>query len=92
MCNITISEFRRLSFDRKQHFILGGMTNACFIYHRKIGDDTTVFLYHVNNFFVEMFYGMKKGKTTMINCFIGPAELEQYIDTIHLNELKTVLK
>ncbi len=91
MNKITISEFRRMTFETKVRFILDPETSACFVYHRKIAD-TAIFLYHINNFFVEMFYCINRNETTMINCFIGPAELEQYIDTIHLNELKTVLK
>lgn len=87
---LTVQEFRQISFERKLK-MLYSRNWASYLCHRKIGE-STVFLYNVNNFFVEAFYSFKRADVTMINCFTGTAELEQYFSSIQLTELKPILK
>jgi hypothetical protein len=50
---------------------------------RTLGD-CKVFLYHTNQFFVEVFYSPKHQKVLMINAFDKPTGLEPYLDKISL--------
>jgi len=83
---LTISEFRTLPFETKCDIVLLGT----YVHHRRIGE-VTVFLYHVNNFFIEVFYSIKANKNILINTFTGVAELEQYIDNISLADLNGII-
>jgi hypothetical protein len=49
--------------------------------------DCKVFLYHADNFFVEVYYSTKYQKVLMINAFEEQRGLEPYLDKISLADL-----
>jgi hypothetical protein len=80
---LSIHDFRLMSFDKKcdrvTHF-------GQYLTHRFLGD-CKVFLYHADNFFVEVFYSSKYQKVLMINAFDQNIGLDPYLETVSLADL-----
>lgn len=81
---ITLGEFQNASFEKKCDWVTG---NSNFIMARKLGD-TKVYLYHGNDFFIEVYYSPVYRKILMINAFNNLAGLEPYAADVSLSDLK----
>lgn len=81
----TLQDFRIMPFEKKcDHITFRGS----FLTQRTLGD-CKVFLYHTNQFFVEVFYSPKHQKVLMINAFDKLTGLEPYLDNISLAGLES---
>jgi hypothetical protein len=80
---LSIQEFRFLPFEKKCDLVT---YNGHYLTYRKMGD-CKVFLYHADNFFVEVYYSTKYQKVLMINAFEEQRGLEPYLDKISLADL-----
>ncbi len=79
----TITDFRVMPFEKKCDVI----TFTCnYLMHRNVGE-CKVFLYHSDEFFIEVFYSSKNSKVLMINAFEQTVGLEPYLETISLTEV-----
>lgn len=88
---MNISEFRKTPFNDKAAVIT---YDATYLAHRVFGscnDKTHVFLYHHNNFFIEMYFSDARQKILFINAFQGMCGLEPYFETISIDELNEVI-
>lgn len=81
---ITIFDFQNASFEKKCDWVTG---NSNFLVVRKLGE-AKVYLYHANDFFIEVYYSPTYKKILMINAFNNIAGLEPYLDEIALSDLK----
>ena len=80
----TLQDFRIMPFEKKcDHITFRGS----FLTQRTLGE-CKVFLYHANQFFVEVFYSPKHQKVLMINAFDKASGLEPYLDNISLGGLE----
>lgn len=80
---VSINDFRVMTFDRKCDLVTH---YGQYLSHRMLGD-CKVFLYHADNFFVEVFYSSKYQKVLMINAFDQTLGLEPYIESVSLADL-----
>lgn len=79
----TITDFRVMPFEKKCDVIT---FYSNYLTHRTVGE-CKVFLYHAQDFFIEVFYSSKNSKVLMINAFEKVDGLESYLDSIGLAEL-----
>jgi hypothetical protein len=88
MRTLTVSEFRTFTDDEKCDLVTQA---AAYVHFRELGD-TVVFLYHINNFFIEIFYSRSRRKNVMINATDRLDCLDDdYLSTISLKDLNKVL-
>lgn len=80
---LTLDDFRTMSFEKKCDVIT---FQGNYLVHRVIGE-CKVFLYHTNEFFIEVFFSTTHQKVLMINAFDNSKGLEPYLDKISLTEL-----
>ena len=80
----TLLDFQNASFEKKCDWVTG---NSNFLFVRKLGE-AKVYLYHANDFFIEVYYSPTYKKILMINAFNNTAGLEPYLDQIALGDLK----
>lgn len=85
---IDVHEFRILTIEEKCDLV---SYVADYMHFRKSGE-TNIFLYALNDFFVEIFYCVRREKVLMVNAFLGLAQIDQYLGSISLDDLKQVLK
>lgn len=85
---MTLSEFRKIPFVKKGEVIT---TLSHYLAARPFTGQGTVFLYHHNNFFIEVFFEKKKQKVMFINAFQGMRGLEPYLETISIDELTQLI-
>lgn len=83
MTTVTITDFRIMPFEQKCDVIT---FYSNYLTHRTVGD-CKVFLYHAQDFFIEVFYSSKNSKVLMINAFEKSDGLECYLDSIELTDL-----
>lgn len=84
---MTLSEFRKTPFNDKAAVIT---YEATYLAHRVFGscnDKTHVFLYNLNDFFIETYFSEARQIFLFINAFQGTRGLEQYMETISIDEL-----
>lgn len=79
----SLKEFQSASFERKCDWVTG---NSNFITARRLGE-AKVYLYHANDFFIEVYYSPAYKKILMINAFNSIAGLEPYTEEISLADL-----
>jgi hypothetical protein len=80
---MTIQDFRLLPFAHKCDLVTYA---AQFLLFRPI-DDSKVFLYYLEDFFVEIYYSPKYQKVLMINAFDKIVGLEPYLMGVSLTDL-----
>lgn len=80
----TITDFHTMTFEKKCDVITFG---GAYLMHRTVGE-TKVFLYHVDGFYVEVFYSPKSAMVLMMNAFSNVTGLDPYLDTISLAGIK----
>jgi len=76
--------FRQASFEKKCDWVT---TSSDYLCSRKLAD-AKVYLYHTNDFFIEVYYSPKYKKILMINAFNDIESLDPYMDIISLSDLK----
>lgn len=72
-----------MPFDRKCDVIT---FQGNYLTHRNLGE-CKVFLYHSNDFFIEVFFSTHHQKVLMINAFDNSMGLVPYLEMISLEEL-----
>jgi hypothetical protein len=82
---VSISDFRVMAFEKKCDLVTH---DGQYLLHRILGD-CKVFLYHADDFFIEVFYSSKYQKVLMINAFDQALGLEPYLETVSLADLKS---
>ena len=80
----TLRDFQGASFEKKCDWITG---NSNYLIMRKLGE-AKVYLYHAEDFFIEVYYSPTYKKILMINAFNSIAGLEPYAEEISLADLK----
>jgi hypothetical protein len=80
---LSLDDFRIMPFDRKCDVIT---FHGNYIVHRPLGE-CKVFLYHANDFFIEVFFSTTHQKVLMINAFDNHMGLQPYLDKISLADL-----
>jgi hypothetical protein len=80
---LSLNDFRVMTFEKKCDIIT---FYGSYLLQRTLGE-CKVFLYHANEFFIEVFYSPNHQKVLMINAFDKPIGLEPYLETISLDEL-----
>ena len=80
---LTLDDFRTMPFEKKCDVIT---FQGNYLIHRVIGE-CKVFLYHTNEFFIEVFFSTTHQKVLMINAFDNPKGLDAYLDKISLADL-----
>ncbi len=78
-----IAAFRILEFDQKYDRI---STRGRYLTFRYLGE-CKVFLYLLDNFFVEIFYSLKYQRVLLINAFEYTVGLDPYLEGISLSDL-----
>jgi hypothetical protein len=80
---VQLNDFRVMAFEKKCDIIT---TQGAYLSQRMLAD-CKVFLYHVQDFFIEVFYSPKYQKVLMINAFDNSQGLNAYLESINLDEL-----
>jgi len=80
---MTLTDFRVMPFEKKCDVIT---FNGNYLAHRTLGE-CRVFLYHAEEFYIEVFYSPKHSKVLMINAFENVIGLQPYLDKISLADL-----
>lgn len=80
---MTTHEFRIL--PKKKQLLLT-MHNATYLCYRSV-NGCNVFLYHLDNIFIEVYHINSHGVDVLINTFTGQQPLEYYLDNIDLDKL-----
>lgn len=78
-----LDDFRIMPFDKKCDVIT---FHGSYLIHRSLGE-CKVFLYHANDFFIEVFFSTTHQKVLMINAFDNAMGLQPYLDKISLADL-----
>ncbi len=80
----TLKDFQGASFEKKCDWVTG---NSNYLITRRLGE-AKVYLYHADDFFIEVYYSPSYKKVLMINAFNSLAGLEPYTENISLSDLK----
>lgn len=83
---ITLEDFQCSSFEKKCDWVIG---YSNFLASRILGS-AKVYLYHSDDFFIEVYYSTTYKKVLMINAFNSVAGLEPYLDNISLADLTSL--
>lgn len=81
---ITIEDFKYASFERKCDVVT---SNSTYLMTRELGN-CKIYLYHTDEFFIEVYYSPVYRKVLMINAFNDAVSLHPYTDMISLADLK----
>jgi hypothetical protein len=81
---VNIQDFRVMDFEKKCDLVT---YNGQYLVYRFLGE-CKVFLYAIDDFFIEVFYSPKYQKVLMINAFDQVAGLDPYLETISLSDLE----
>jgi len=82
---VNIHDFRVMPFEKKCDVVT---YNGQYLVHRFLGE-CKVFLYSVDDFFIEVFFSSKYQKVLMINAFNQSTGLEPYLEMISLLDLES---
>ena len=80
---LSLDNFRVMPFEKKCDVIT---FHGNYLFHRTLGE-CKVFLYHANQFFIEVFFSTTHQKVLMINAFDNSLGLEPYLDKISVSDL-----
>lgn len=80
---ITLTDFKSMPYEKQCEVVT---FSACFLSQRRV-TDFNVFLYHVDNFFIEIFYSSRHAKVIMLNSFEKNECLDPYLEKISLAEI-----
>ncbi|MBK5279520.1 MAG: hypothetical protein JJE09_11730 [Bacteroidia bacterium] len=80
---ITIEDFKCSPFEKKCDIVT---TSTNYLAMRMLGD-CKVYLYHTENFFIEVYYSSVHKKVLMINAFKNTDELMAYAESVSLTDL-----
>ena len=80
---ITLEDFKYASFERKCDVVT---TSSNYLTMRKLGD-CKVYLYHADDFFIEVYYSPGYKKVLMINAFKSVDDLMPYAESVSLADL-----
>ena len=81
---VSLQDFRVMHFEEKCDLVT---YTGQYLMHRFLGD-VKVFLYHVDGFFIEVFYSPRYQKVMMINAFDHSIGLDTYLETVSLTDLE----
>lgn len=79
----TVQDFRVMTFEKKCDIIT---FEGTYLAQRMLGD-CKVFLYHTQQFFIEVYYSPRHQKVLMFNAFDKGIGLEPYLDAVSLEDL-----
>lgn len=80
---LSLDKFRVMTFEKKCDIIT---FHGNYMMHRTLGE-CKVFLYHANEFFIEVFFSTTHQKVLMINAFDNLIGLDPYLDRISLEDV-----
>ncbi len=80
---ITLEDFKYASFEKKCD-VVTSFSN--YLTMRKLGD-CKIYLYHADDFFIEVYYSPVFKKVLMINAFKNAEELMPYVESVSLADL-----
>ena len=80
---ITLEDFECATFERKCDIVT---TDTDYLSMRKLGD-CKVYLYHADNFFIEVYYSPAYKKVLMIHAFKNTEDLMPYVESVSLVDL-----
>ena len=80
---ITLQDFQYASFEQKCDVVT---CYSNFLSVRQLGD-CKVYLYHTDQFFIEVYYASNHKKVLMINAFNDSAALDPYAEMVSLADL-----
>ena len=80
---ITLEDFKFASFERKCDVVT---TSSNYLTVRKLGD-CKAYLYHADDFFIEVYYSPVYKKVLMINAFKNVENLMPYVESVSLANL-----
>jgi hypothetical protein len=80
---ITLEDFECATFERKCDIVT---TGTLYLLMRNLGD-CKVYLYHADNFFIEVYYSPTHKKVLMIHAFENGEDLEPYAERVSLADL-----
>lgn len=80
---ITLEDFKYASFERKCDLVTSGSN---YLTMRKLGD-CKIYLYHADDFFIEVNYSPVYKKVLMIHAFKSIEELMPYVESVSLADL-----
>ena len=83
MTNVTISEFNELTMDEKAWYLWHG---ASFLHVYENGG-FRINLFHLNNYYIELWYDIKGNKVEKIRAFTSIALLDPFLENIHIESL-----
>lgn len=81
---ITLEDFKFASFERKCDVVT---TSSNYLTMRKLAD-CKIYLYHVDDFFIEVYYSPLYKKVLMINAFKNTEGLMPYVESVSLADLE----
>lgn len=79
----TLTDFNMMPFEKKCDIIA---FDSNYLEHRVIGQ-TKIFLYHAQQFFIEVYYSSKQAKVLMIEAFASVNNLDPYLEKISIADL-----
>jgi hypothetical protein len=80
---ITLQDFQYASFEKKCDVVT---SYSDYLSMRLLGE-CKVYLYHTEQFFIEVYYSPNYKKVLMINAFNDATGLSPYADTVSLSDL-----
>lgn len=80
---ITLEDFKFASFEKKCDVVT---TSSNYLTMRKLGD-CKIYLYHADDFFIEVYYSPVYKKVLMINAFKSIENLMSYVENVSLADL-----
>lgn len=80
---ITLEDFKYASFERKCDVVTSASN---YLTMRKLGD-CKIYLYHADDFFIEVYYSPSYKKVLMINAFKNIEDLMPYAESVSLADL-----
>jgi len=85
MTKVSITEFNELTLDEKAWYLWHG---ASFL-HVYESSGFRINLFHLNNYYIELWYDIRQNSVGHIRAFTSIAFLEPFLDNIDINCLIT---
>jgi hypothetical protein len=80
---VTVQEFNNLTTDEKAWHLWHGAT----FLHVYIADDYRVNLFHLDNYYIELWYSIKGNKVDHIRAFKSVELLAPFLDNINIHSI-----
>lgn len=80
---VSLEDFQFSSFERKCDIVTG---YSNYVMMRRL-EETKIYLYALEGFFIEVYYSPKYKKVLMINAFDDKQGIEPYLEDISLSDI-----